>query len=99
MEDYLKPKVFLAGPSTRVTAPSEKNVVAYNSIRLRHFLGLFVPPKGRRRRVARAPLAAAAATFDGSISLWLKYIVAADGRSSDGPLGEKDDAHLLAELR
>jgi hypothetical protein len=38
-------------------------------------------------------------TFDGSISLWLKYIVAADGRSSDGPLEEKDDAHLLAELR
>jgi hypothetical protein len=37
--------------------------------------------------------------FDGSISLWLKYIVAADGRSCDGSFEEKDDAHLLAELR
>jgi hypothetical protein len=37
--------------------------------------------------------------FDGPISLWLKYIVAADGRSADGSFEETDDAHLLAELR
>ncbi|MCP3407372.1 hypothetical protein [Bradyrhizobium sp. CCGB01] len=55
VEDYLKPKVFPAGPSTRVTALSEKNVVAYNSIRVRHFLDLFVPQKGRRRRCTRGP--------------------------------------------
>ncbi|WBL81414.1 hypothetical protein I3J27_13660 [Bradyrhizobium xenonodulans] len=48
-----------------------------------------------RERLALMPLR----TFDGSISLWLKYIVAADGRSCDGSLEEKDDAHLLAELR
>jgi hypothetical protein len=31
-ENYLKPKVVLGRPSTRVTALSEKNVVAYNFI-------------------------------------------------------------------
>jgi hypothetical protein len=31
-DDYLKPKVFLGWSSTRVTALSEKNVVAYNFI-------------------------------------------------------------------
>jgi hypothetical protein len=34
VEDYLKPKVFLVMPSTRVMALSEKNVDAYNSARL-----------------------------------------------------------------
>jgi hypothetical protein len=48
-----------------------------------------------RKRLALMP----PRTFDGSISLWLKYIVAADGGSQDGSLGENDDAHLLAELR
>jgi hypothetical protein len=42
--DYLKPKVFSAGPSTRVMAPSEKNVVAYNSVSLAHF-DSFVDPR------------------------------------------------------
>ncbi|MGC2780343.1 MAG: hypothetical protein WA418_32385 [Bradyrhizobium sp.] len=35
--NYLKPKVLAVGPSTRVTALSEKNVVAYNFVRVRRF--------------------------------------------------------------
>ena len=40
VEDYLKPKVFSVGPSTRVMALSKKNVVAYNSVGAPHFPGL-----------------------------------------------------------
>jgi hypothetical protein len=36
VEDYLKPKVFLVMPSTRVMALSEKNVYACNSASLPH---------------------------------------------------------------
>jgi hypothetical protein len=36
--DYLKPKVFSVEPSTIVTAPPEKNVVAYNSVKARQFV-------------------------------------------------------------
>ncbi|WP_128089550.1 hypothetical protein [Bradyrhizobium viridifuturi] len=41
--DYLKPKVFSVAPSTRVTGLSEKNVVAYNFVRARHFPSFLSP--------------------------------------------------------
>jgi hypothetical protein len=71
------------------TIPSD---FAISLVSLSHWKGVCAAL--RERRSPALPR-----TFDGSISLWLKYIVAADGRSFDGPLGEKDDAHLLAELR
>ncbi|WP_128970909.1 hypothetical protein [Bradyrhizobium tropiciagri] len=43
--DYLKPKVFSVAPSTRVTGLSEKNVVAYNFVRARHFPSFLCPEK------------------------------------------------------
>lgn len=55
MVDYLKPKVFSVAPSTRVTGLSEKNVAAYNSVRVRHFLHLFVPKNRPSRRDGETP--------------------------------------------
>jgi hypothetical protein len=71
---YLKPKVFSREPSTRVTGPSEKNVLAYNFVGLARFPFLAASGKGalatkRRKRVQRVRRA-----FDAPISLWLKYI-------------------------
>ncbi|WP_342722728.1 hypothetical protein AAFG07_26260 [Bradyrhizobium sp. B097] len=57
MVDYLKPKVFSVAPSTRVTGLPEKNVAAYNSVRARHFLHLFVLKNGPSWRDGEAPLA------------------------------------------
>ncbi|MCC8957283.1 hypothetical protein H8B02_28760 [Bradyrhizobium sp. Pear77] len=57
--DYLKPKVFSVAPSTRVAGLPEKNVAAYNSVRVRHFLHPFVPKIGPSRRDEEAPLASA----------------------------------------
>ena len=54
--DYLKPKVFSVAPSTRVTGLPEKNVAAYNSVRVRHFLHLLLPKNGPSRRHSEAPL-------------------------------------------
>ncbi|MGY3590418.1 hypothetical protein ACVIGB_010000 [Bradyrhizobium sp. USDA 4341] len=54
--DYLKPKVFSVAPSTRVTGLPEKNVAAYNSVRTRHFLHLFVPENRPSWRDGEAPL-------------------------------------------
>jgi hypothetical protein len=58
--DYLKPKVFLGRPSTRVAAPSEKNVVAYNSAAMPRFPCLFALQKGHTRHKGMAPFQGAA---------------------------------------
>jgi hypothetical protein len=59
VEDYLKPKVFSVGPSTRVMAPSKRNVVAYNSVGTLISLGRLTGKKGAlaivRRRAWLAP--------------------------------------------
>ncbi|WP_194455055.1 hypothetical protein [Bradyrhizobium sp. CCBAU 53421] len=60
-DDYLKPKVFSVAPSTRVAGLSEKNVVAYNSVRARQILHLFVPQNGPHRRDRKGPPAGLAA--------------------------------------
>jgi hypothetical protein len=54
--DYLKPKVFLVGPSTRVTGLSEKNVVAYNSVGMPRFLCLFALQNRRARHKGMTPV-------------------------------------------
>jgi hypothetical protein len=61
VDDYLKPKVLSVAPSTRVTGQSEKNVVAYNSVGVRHFPHPFVPRNEPPRRDGEVPLAGPAA--------------------------------------
>jgi hypothetical protein len=48
-EDYLKPKVICRLPSTGVTGLSEKNVAAYNFVRIRQFLDQCPLKNGRAR--------------------------------------------------
>jgi hypothetical protein len=75
VEDYLKPKVFSVGPSTRVMALSEKNLVASNSRAALCIFRPFAEQEGRARcGVVTLSMAAAGSAFDASISLWLKYI-------------------------